>query len=387
MSLRKFAIPLSWLQLTWDMRRLFAAVSGIVFAVVLMMMQLSFRDALFIAAVQFHHALDTDLVLLHQQYEYSAAAKPFSQRILYQTLAYDHVRSVTPLYVGMANWKNQENHREIPIVAIGFDPNLPAMDLPGLQTNLHRLTLPDVLLLDRGSKPDYGPAKKLFDAGQPVSTEVSGHHMKVAGLFSLGISFAADGNLIMSDQNFLRVFPGRRAGSIDIGLIRLDEGTDAQAVAAEIARDLPRDIRVLTKADYIALEKNYWDKRSPIGFIFNLGALVGFMVGSVIVYQILYTDVADHLREYATLKAMGYKDSYLFQVVIRQALYLSFLGFIPGWCIATAMGAAVEKLTLLPAGMTLERTITVFTLAILMCIGSASLSLRKLRSADPADIF
>lgn len=387
MPFRKFSIPLSRLQLTWDKRRLFAAVSGIVFAVVLMTMQLSFRDALFVAAVQFHHALDTDLVLLHTQYEYSAAAKPFSHRILQQTLAHEHVRSVTPLYVGMANWKNQENQREIPIVAIGFDPAQPAMHLPGLSSNLHKLHLPDVLLFDRGSKPDYGPARNLFESGQPVSTEVSGRLMTLEGLFNLGISFAADGNIIMSDLNFLNVFPNRREGAIDIGLIRIDPDAAPETVAARIAEELPPDVRVLTKTDYIALEKNYWDKRSPIGFIFNLGALVGFMVGSVIVYQILYTDVADHLREYATLKAMGYTDRHLFGVVIRQALYLCILGFIPGWCIASIMGALVEKHTLLPAGITLERSLTVLTLAVLMCTGSASLSLRKLRSADPADIF
>jgi len=380
-------IPLSWRQLTWDKLRLLAAVSGIVFAVMLMMMQMGFRDSLFIAAVQFHRSLAADLVLLSSQYEYMIATKTFTQRELYRTLAVEGVHSVTPLYVGLVNWRNWEEQREIPIFLIGFDPAYPALSLPGLEESLEKVKLPDTVLFDIGSKPDYGPVAKLFEERKGYTTELAGRKVEVGGFFQIGLSFAADGNLVTSDANFFRILPNRQPGLVDLGLIRLKPGADPQAAAAAIRTGLPPGLQVLTKDEFIEREEKYWAKRTPVGFIFNLGVLVGFIVGSVIVYQILYTDVTDHLAEYATLKAMGYSDKYLYGVVIREALLLSFLGFIPGLVLSTLLGIITRKMTLLPAYMTWERAVTVLLLTVFMCVASAALSLRKLRSADPADIF
>ncbi|MDB6038991.1 MAG: DevC-like transporter permease protein [Verrucomicrobiales bacterium] len=383
----KLNIPLSWCQLTWDKLRLLAAVSGIVFAVMLMMMQLGFRDSLFIAAVQFHRALAADLVLVSTQYEYMIATKVFSQRHLYQTLAVNGVSSVSSLYVGLVNWKNWQTKREVPIFLIGFDPAYPAMSLPGLKESLPQTKLPDTVLFDVGSKPDYGPVTEIYRDKGTFSTELNGKKVEIRGFFQLGLSFGADGNLITSDMNFFRLLPNRDSRLIDIGLIRLAPGADPNTVAVNIRAGLPPNLRVMTLKEYIDYETNYWAKRTPVGFIFNLGVLVGFIVGSVIVYQILYTDVADHLSEYATLKAMGYSDGYLYKVVIKEALLLAILGFIPGFILSTGLGILTRKMTLLPAYMTWERALTVLVLTITMCVGSAILSLRKLRSADPADIF
>ncbi len=387
MARGKFNIVLSWSQLTWDKLRLCAAVSGIVFAVTLMMMQLGFRDSLFVAAVQFHHALKADLVLLSSQYEYMVATKPFSRRHLYKTLGIDAVQSVTPLYVGLVNWKNSETHREIPIYLIGFNPIESALDLPGVSSNLDEIKLTDHVLFDAGSKPDFGPVPALFRAHGPITTQVGGHKITIAGLFQLGLSFGTDGNLVTSEDNFFRLLPGRRQGLIDMGLIRLRPGSSREAVKAEIQKGLGPGLRLLTRDEFIDYEKKYWAVRTPVGFVFNLGVVVGFIVGAVIVYQILYTDVSDHIGEYATLKAMGYSDAYLYRVVIEESLLLSVLGFIPGFLISTGMGILTRKMTLLPASMTWQRASTVFVLTLVMCVVSGILAMRKLRSADPADIF
>jgi putative ABC transport system permease protein len=107
----------------------------------------------------------------------------------------------------------------------------------------------------------------------------------------------------------------------------------------------------------------------------------------VIVYQILYADVSDHLAEYATLKAMGYGDSYLFGVVFKEALLLSVLGYIPGLAISQGLYVVTAQNTRLPIAMTLERMVMVFIFTIIMCCISGSLAMRRIRSADPAEVF
>jgi putative ABC transport system permease protein len=114
---------------------------------------------------------------------------------------------------------------------------------------------------------------------------------------------------------------------------------------------------------------------------------MGFVVGTVIVYQILYSEVSDHLAEYATLKAMGYTQTYLLIVVFQEALILATIGYIPGFTFGMILYTMARNATLLPILMTTSRALMVLTLTILMCFISGGIAVRKLRSADPADIF
>jgi putative ABC transport system permease protein len=146
-------------------------------------------------------------------------------------------------------------------------------------------------------------------------------------------------------------------------------------------------VRVFTKAGLIDYELSYWQTRTTIGFIFTLGTIMGFIVGTVIVYQILYTDVSDHLPEYATLKAMGYADTYLLTVVFQEAILLAIVGFIPSLGLGMFLYANTAKATGLPLAMTAIRALQVLLLTMLMCSISGAIAVGKLRAADPADIF
>ena len=205
-------------------------------------------------------------------------------------------------------------------------------------------------------------------------------------MFTNGASFAADGNIITSDSTFLQLFP-RQASEVDIGLISLKPGADVEQVREQLAAGLPNDVKVLTLEDFAEIEKNYWANGTGIGFIFGLGVGVGFIVGIVIVYQILYSDVSDHLPEYATLKAIGYSDRYLLGVLTQEALLLAILGYIPGFILSFGLYQVAYAATLLPIAMTLERAGSVLVLTIIMCSVSGAIAMRKLRSADPADVF
>jgi putative ABC transport system permease protein len=203
----------------------------------------------------------------------------------------------------------------------------------------------------------------------------------------MGATFGADGTILTSDLNFLRIFPQRERGLVDIGVVQLQPGVDPQPLVQQMRALLPEDVRVLSRAEFIDMEQSYWEEGTAIGFIFGLGVAMGFIVGIVIVYQILYTDVSDHLAEYATLKAMGYTDTYLLGVVFQEAILLAGLGYIPAFALAVLLYDLTANATLLPIAMTFNRAVLVLLLAVSMCFISGAIAVRRLRAADPADIF
>jgi putative ABC transport system permease protein len=181
--------------------------------------------------------------------------------------------------------------------------------------------------------------------------------------------------------------PKRQEGLIDIGLIKLQPGENVDWVINNLKTNLANDVQVFAKQEFVAAEKAYWNKSTPVGFTFTLGVIIGFVVGTVIVYQILYSDVSDHLPEYATLKAIGFKNGYLLKIVFQEALILAAIGFIPGVSISQGLYLISRQATLLPILMTLERALFVFILTTIMCSISAFVAMQKLNSADPADVF
>ncbi len=380
-------IPLAWLQLSHEKIRLLVAIAGISFADILMFMQLGFRDALFDSAVKFHTNVNGDVFLIGPQSTALISMKSFPRRRLYQALAFNGVESVTPIYLGFEIWKNPVEKNTRQIMVIGFNPaDKQLFQLPGVAENLDKMQLPDTFLFDDKSRTQFGPIGKLFASGQRVRTEVGGRKIDIGGLFSLGASFGADGNIMTSDTNFVRLFK-RDTGLIDVGVVKLKPGTDVKATISAMQAYYPKDVKIFSKEEFIDFEKSYWQTGTSIGFIFTLGTVMGFIVGIVIVYQILYTDVADHLSEYATLKAMGYTDFYLLTVVFQEALILSIVGFFPGMLAAVGLYAMTRNATNLPLLMTVARGVTVLLLTMIMCTISGAIAVRKLRAADPADMF
>jgi putative ABC transport system permease protein len=158
-------------------------------------------------------------------------------------------------------------------------------------------------------------------------------------------------------------------------------------VLARLKQRLPDDVIVLSKQGFIDFEQNYWRSSTSIGFIFTLGAAMGFVVGCVIVYQVLYTDVSDHLPEYATLMAMGYRLSHLLGVVLREGVYLAVMGYVPAYLAGQGLYWFVRDATRLPVGMNATRALTVLVMILVMCVASSLLAMRRLVDADPAEIF
>ena len=379
--------PLGLLQLNHDRLRLLTAIAGITFADVLIFMQLGFADALYRTNTQYPRTLQTDLVMISSQAENFSELQTFSRRRLYQALDVPGVEQVDSLYLGSVKWRNPETKQKIAMLVIGQNPNQEALNLPEVNQQLDKIQLPNTVLFDQKSRGSYDQMLAQLQAGQLVTTEIGQNTVTVTGLFSVGASFADDGALITSEDTFLRLFPKREAGTVSLGLIQLQPGADPEAVQATLDAYLPDDVQVFTNQDYVDFEIAYIQRRSPIGFVFGLGTTMGFIVGTVIVYQVLSTDVNSHLAEYATFRAMGYRQRYLLGVIFEEALILSVLGFFPSWAIAVGAYQLTAIATALPITMPLSRTILVFVLTLVMCNLSGMVATRRLQAADPADIF
>ena len=380
--------PLGWLQLTQHKSRFLVAISGVTFADLLMLMQLGFQGALFDSAVVLHSKLKADIFIVSPQALNIGAMSTFPRRRLYQAMDITGVKSAEPMYVSLVTWKNPQTRDKKNLIIVGFNPDAPIFNLPEVNSQLDKIKQSDTLLFDRKAIGDYEKVVERVDTGKPVTTEIERRTISVNGLFSIGSSFSADGHLMTSEDNYLRLFSRQSQGNINVGLITLKPGYDPLQVIQQLKSYLPKeDIKILSRAEYIAFEQGYWQQQTPIGPIFNLGAIMGFLVGIIIVYQVLSTDVNAHLKEYATFKAMGYSNAYLLGIVFEEALILAIVGFIPGLIVSIGLYTVVGGATNLPIAMTIVRATQVLTGTLIMCMLSGAVATGKVQAADPADMF
>jgi putative ABC transport system permease protein len=305
----------------------------------------------------------------------------------FQTLADPDVAQAVPIYLSFGTWRNPVTGVRRTIQLVGFDTATGAVAFPGLETVIEALKRPDTIAFDRKSRPEFGPVPQLLAERGPFEVQIADRRLELVGLIDIGPSFGADGNAVMTETNFRRIVSQRKASNTDLVALRLRPGADIPTVAARLRRLLPADVAVLTYEELVAWERNYWETATPIGFIFMFGSLMGLVVGMVIVYQILFSDIASHIPEYATLKAMGYAHAYLRRAVMAAALLLAVLGFIPGILTSVGLYRFVAQATFLPLEMDLNRGTMVFGMIFAMCAGAGLLAVRKLRDANPADMF
>ncbi|HIK42599.1 ABC transporter permease DevC [Thermoleptolyngbya sp. M55_K2018_002] len=377
--------PLALLNLTAEKTRFVVAIAGVAFAVILVFMNLGFLGSLAETAAVIYSRINADIFLVSPQALEITSTKPFPIERIYQAAGVPGVRRVMPLYVSYLQWRNVETRQSRAMFVYGINPNDPVFTMPEMQTPENQAALRrfDTVLIDTLSRPEYGP--------QTVGTvtEADGRRATIGGQFTLGGGFAADGTLIMSDQNFRRYFDPFPLNRINLGLIQVDEGADPLQVSDRLREILPKDVMVFTQQQIIERDRDYWIGATSTGFIFGMGVAVSCIVGTVIVYQILYTEISDHLKQYATLKAMGYSNRFLFTTVIQESVILAVLGYIPGFIISLMLYELTIRATAggLPVRMDLERAVLVLGLTVMMCALSGLVSVNKAITADPADVF
>lgn len=380
-------IPVAWLQLSHQKIRFATAILGAAFATVLMFVQLGLKESLLDSVTVVEKTLAGDLYLVDLRSKALTVSQPFSRRLLLLAKSYPEVAEVAELRVTTGQLKNPLTGSRRQIFVIGVDPENPALRLPAIATYREAMRASNQLLFDRRSSELFGPLAKIFNNGQRPVLRLEQASLRLSGLFDLGAGFASDGNVLLGNEAFQRAFPDRSNGGIDLGVLHLRAGASCDQVRASLSWFLPKSLRVMTREELMAWEQEYWGSSTAIGAIFNQGVVIGFVVGVVVVYLILYTDVTNHLSEYATLKAIGYSDGYLVSIVFQEAVILSVLGYVPGIGISSLLYRLTESATAIPMGHTWQRSLLVFSMTLSMCFLSGALAMRKLRQAAPAEVF
>jgi putative ABC transport system permease protein len=383
-------LPLAWLQLKRQPVRYLVAVTGIGFAALLMYMQLGFQSGLLNSATTFYEALNTDLVLISPGTLNSGNFQQFPESLLFNALGVEGVKQAIPLYVANINTQKLGGVKPTSLRLIGFAPDTKVLNLPDVIAESEVLKTPGYVLFDTLGNRNTGPIAAAFKS-QGAQTMVLSDYTKtfrVMGLFKLGSTFAADSNLISSDTTAIQLaFRQINLGEISLGLLRLSPDADPKAIQTFLSKSYGKELQVLTKSELIAQERDYWNTASSFGVIFGFGTIMGLLVGGVVVYQVLYTDVSDHLKEYATLKAMGFADGFILLIVIQEAFLLGISSFIPATIISTGMYAFLTSASGIRIEMTGDKTLLVGALTLGVCAASAAIAIRRLQDADPASVF
>lgn len=383
-------LPLAWLQLRRQPVRYLVAVVGIGFAALLMYMQIGFQSGLLSSATTFYETLNADLILISPGTLNSGNFQQFPQSLLYNCLGVEGVKQAIPVYVANINAQKLGGIKPSNLRLIGYDPDARVLDLPELNSQASLLKTPGFVLFDTLGNRNTGPITAAVKANgsQYISLSDFSKTFRVVGLFRLGSTFAADSNLVSSDSTAIQLaYRQINLGEISLGLLRLERGTNPGRVQAQIQALLGEQIQVLTKTQLIDQERNYWNTASSFGVIFGFGTFMGLLVGGVVVYQVLYTDVSDHLKEYATLKAMGFSNTFILVIVIQEAILLGVSSFIPATLLSAGMYAFLTATSGIRIAMTPDKTIVVGCLTLGVCAASAAIAIRKLRDADPASVF
>jgi len=385
----KMRTPLAWFNITYKRQRLLTALAGVSFAVVLMFIFKGFENALYDSQVQLLKAFNGDIVMVNRIKTSMFIPEKFARRRLYQAEAFEGVDAAYPLYTTTADWKNPDTKKIRSLRVLAFNLNEPVLLIPEIFEQRSALEMPRTAMIDIKSRPEVGS----LTAG--TETEVAKQKVRLVGTFQLGTDFTAgNGNVVMSDQNFVRYFSNlgpddddRNLNTVDVGLLKLSAGVNISTLVQTLTQRLPIDILIYSKEDFINKELDYWKKNTQIGFIFSLLTIMSFLVGVIIVYQILYTDVAEHWAEYATLKAMGYSNFFLLKVVIQQAVFMGLLGFLPGFLISFGLYRVTADATGLLMQMTPPRVANTLVATVIMCLISGAIAVRKVQSTDPAEVF
>jgi putative ABC transport system permease protein len=312
---------------------------------------------------------------------------PFPRDRIAAVLADPDVESAEGVRAAVGLWRVPGTGAIDQILIFGVEPSGTAFNLPGLKLNRPWLALPTTVLYDHFSLPQFGDIEGRLSRHEACPVEINGRHCEVRGLFQLGISFTANGQAFMPKIGFDRVFAGLPSAAESLGLIRLRRDAQPDKVRDRLQARLGPEMLVLTKKQLVEAEQRYWNGRTPIGFIIPVTLLVVVLVGAVIFYQILYTDVQHHLPEYATLKAIGFHDWNLQSLVVQQSMWLSLLGFPPGLLIAFILFRVARTATHLPFALSIGQAILAFLLTFGMCLAAGLLAMLKLRQAQPADVF
>ena len=379
-------IPIAWLLLARFRVKLFTALIGIVFASILLHAQLGLRSALFESSISIFKTFNADIVVISKVAVGSTSLQSFDRNRLVIFDRYPEVVDTTPVRYDFVRWRYAGSRESRLAIMLGFDPRLRIFNQEDILKNQSTLLLPGRILYDELSRREFGPVKKDFEKPKPLFAFVNDQRARISGLVKLGTSFSYDASFLTSLSTF-ELLSDNKTDYIEIGLVKLFPGTDAVSFLRRIQANLPSDVQAYTLQDFLDFEKGYWDRSKPIGFIFAFNAVLGFTVGMLILYQILYTDVSNHLSDFSTMLALAFTYKRIRLIVFQESLFLAVIGYPIGVFGSVLLFELISSLTGLPVRMSTDRVLICFLIVLLMSSCSALMAMRKLDDANPIEVF
>lgn len=374
-------LAIAWRILTYQKGRTALALGGIFIAILLIFVELGFFIAVPQGGMLIYDHMRFDLLVVSDKYIFQAQSGEIPRARLDQVRTNPDVAAATAIYVGNAKWQDPAGGLRLDISVIGFDPQSRPFDVADIDDQTAALEKPDTVLVDSQTRSIFGP----LTAGRAV--DLNGRRVTMGGNYVLGTGFLGLGVLLASEQNFFRLFPGRPADTVNLGVVSLKTGADPDRVAQALRASLPSGTQVFTRPELTSYEVRYWTTRTGTGLIFGSGLIVAVVVGIMVLYQTLATQITRQLPQFATLKAIGYTNLFLNGIVLSESVAVMAIAFVPAFAAALGLYAVIREETLLPLAMSLEELGGVFAIAMAMSVASALLSLGRLRRADPAEVF
>lgn len=387
------ATQLAFRQLTHRGAKLIGALLGVCVAIVLIFTQVGFQNALYDSAVGIPNALDADVFIAGPTFHSWADSPPWMPRgTLYEAEGVPGVAGITPLYTSAMAVASPADGHSLSAYLMAFPPGQPAFLRGDINRQIGDVAMADRVLMDGESRDDFELIRDAFLKNGPTEVVVLNPSeslqkvVEVSGLFGIGPSFSIDGSIITSDLNFYRMtqIPLDRVG---LGLVRVRPGSDAKDVRTAIQQKLGNRAHVFTKPEFAANEVRYYAEETPIGYIFRMGLVVGVLVGTVFISQALHGIVNDNIKEYATLRAMGYDQSFFLVLVTAISLTLAVCAYLPSTLMAWGIYRLAAGATKLPLQMKLGDMSLILAVVVAMGLAASLLAIRKLKAADPVDLF
>lgn len=408
------SLGLALTMLLYQKFRTLLSILGVLVAAVLIFLQFGLIGSLKLTATQFYDAFNFDLVVISRGYFHFNAPGSFEPDRLARARRDVDVVAAMPLQLGTVCWRtprdeadqhrgdrNREATRRY-ILVLGIDPGTTptlfatsghAVFDKGPAWAAYMLSRRGTVLLDHSSRREYGAVPEDVEVGQEAQAErvqvdrmltQTGTEVRVAGGFRIGTGFAANAVLLASRDTLAALEGG---SALSVGFLQLRPGADVAAVKQRLKDRLPDDVVLLTRAEISAHEGRHWTQNLPIGKFFYVGVAVALFVGVLFIYQMMAGDIRKLEAQYATLKALGYRNGYLARVVLWQGLLLGVVGFVLSVVVAFGLFRLVSQWASIPLVMTGELVLWVLVPTLLMCLGSGSLAVRKVYQTAPADLF
>jgi putative ABC transport system permease protein len=389
----RVAIALAYRQLLHRGAKLIGALTGVSVAIVLMFIQLGFQGALYDSAVGAARNLDADIVIANYDFQTAAFSPPWMpMRLLREALSVEGVASASPFYATTVRISNPSDGRHLTTWLFAFNPDAPVFVGGDINSQLDLIRLPRKAIIDAKSRKQNGDiAEQVRQTGRvdvvmPLFQMSVQPVLELEGVYEIGPTIDVDGSIIMSDLNYYSLI-ATPLDRVSLGIVRVAEGYVPEDVQRAIRQRLGSAARVFLKQEYVKNERDYIAKDTPIGFVFNLGLAVGVVVGIVFVSQVLHGIVSDNMREYATLRAIGYKQGFFVILVGAIAIAIAIITYLPSTLASYFVYQFTAEATKLPMQMKVSYMIEVFLLVLVMGLAATFLSSRKLKQADPVDLF